>query len=397
AQYDDAASSANKLFALVTASGGATNTLYSATEADTGTATAIRTGLNSAGELLDMTKYVDNVVMCDGNSTPWIVRNDHTTTFPTFRLGMNPVTTAPSTALITGAATHTAAFEYWLTEYNPTDDVESAFNASAGTAAPSSQDVNITYPATFVNSDDSSDTNVITTFKLYRSRDGGAFPIGWLVDSTTTPSSVFTDTITDPVLVTKQPYRTITINGSTESRDREPQIFESITTHQGSLVGVKGRGVFWSAASILGSFPANYNIFFRPLFGGTAHCVRSLDEDILVLFDNETFRVNYLPRGNDSIFDSDVAQKRISTYGTSSPNGAVEFSGYGGRPLLFFASNSYPMLTDGNITSRAVRSIDWAGHVSIANLGKCVAINNVDKYRVELYYPTAVTTIWKCL
>jgi len=310
---------------------------------------------------------------------------------------MAPVTTAPSTALITGAATHTASFQYWITEYNPTDDVESAFNGTVGTAAPSSQDVNITYPATFVNSDDASDIDVVTTFRLYRSRDGGAFPVGWLLDSTTTPSAVFTDTITDPVLVTKAPYKTITINGSTESRDREPQIFESITTHQGSLVGVKGRGVYWSAASVIGSFPASYNIFFRPLFGGTGHCVRSLDEDILVLFDNETFRVNYLPRGNDSIFDGDVAQKRISTFGTPSPNGAVEFSGYGGRPLLFFASTSYPMLTDGNITSRAVGSIDWPGHVSIANLNKCVAINNNDKYRIELYYPTSTTTIWKCL
>jgi hypothetical protein len=65
--------------------------------------------------------------------------------------------------------------------------------------------------------------------------------------------------------------------------------------------------------------------------------------------------------------------------------------------MVFFASRANPMLSDGNATARAVRSIDWTTHVSLANLDQCVCINNPDQYRVEMYYPLDDTTQWRCL
>jgi hypothetical protein len=160
---------------------------------------------------------------------------------------------------------------------------------------------------------------------------------------------------------------------------------------------VTGRQLNYSETTAHHSFPASYQLNFRPKFGGTAQCVRTLDTSAVILFDNECFVVNYLPKGADSFFDGGVAQRRIGNFGTPSPNGAATFGGWGRAQVLFFASRAGPMVTDGQAIDRAVKGIDWAKHVTRGNLDRCVVIDNPDKWRVEMYYPTDDTTLWRCL
>jgi hypothetical protein len=392
-QFDSAD---DKLVALVAASGGATNTLYSGTVGDTGTLASVRTSLSSSGETLDMTKFFDNAIFCDGNSTPWILQNDGTT----IRLGLDPadvtLTVVADTPVGAGL---TGTYQYWYTEvdsgevYNDANDVaQSAFSGTAASVTLAAEAGKWTGPTTAQKVNTSADQ-----VKVYRSKNGGAYPIGWQIALTAFDNSPQLDEETDADLVANAPYATITINGASEGRDREPQTFSSITSFKGSLVGVKGRAYYWSVSGYPHSWPVSYVNYLRPMYGGQARCVREINRVALIFFDNETFRLNYLPNSADSYFDPSVAQERISTYGTPSPNGACLFSPDGTPDILFFASRGGPMITDGNATSRAVKAIDWSTHVSLANLSKCVCVNNPDKYRVEMYYPLATTTSWRCL
>lgn len=346
---------------------------------------SIRTSLTAAADSLDVTKVNDEMFCANDNDINWVVKNDNTT----FRVGLDEYTATPVGAEAGGALTGT--FEYWITEYDSVNDVEGAFNGTVLISTPSAEDVTITAPAAAGANNPDADK-----WRLYRSKNNGAFPIGWRVDTAAFASDI-TDSTLDAAHVLKAAYEIVTVNGLSESRDREPPVFRSIDTYEDSLVGLNGRALYWSGTTAHHSFPVSYKITFRPTFGGQARCVRKLNRLLMVLFDNELYRLNYLPKAADSFFDGGIVQSRVGNFGTPSPNGAVAFSGWGGEQMLFFASRSGPMLTNGKAIDRAVKGIDWPGHVSQANLSKCVAIDNPDEWRVELYYPTSNTTLWRCI
>jgi hypothetical protein len=347
---------------------------------------SVRSGLTAAALHLDATKFADNYFMCNGIDTNWVMLNDNTTV----RQGLTAITSPPThTSAGTGI---TGTFIYWVTEYDSTNDVESAAAATGATLSVTVTDdtVTITKPTTLNSS--------ATHWRLYRSKDGGAFPIGWLVASTAIGTTTYADSKTDAALVLLTPYPIVTLNGASFGRNHPAPVFRSLTTFEGSLAGVgTGRSLYWSETAVPHYFPVEYEMPFRPSYGGTTRCIRSIGRSLIVFFDNESFRVNFLPKELDATFDTGVAQERLCNFGTPSQNGAATFSGWGGTQMLFFASRQGPMLTDGNYVDRAVRAIDWANTVDLANLDRCVAIDNPDLWRVELYYPTSDTTLWRRL
>jgi len=119
--------------------------------------------------------------------------------------------------------------------------------------------------------------------------------------------------------------------------------------------------------------------------GGQARCGRTVNKVALVFFDNNTFRVNTLPKAADSFFDPGVVQERIANYGTTSPLGACTFSGWGGSEMVFFWDRNGPMITDGNVFDSAVENIDVAT-VPASSLSTVVCIDNPVRYRVEVTY-----------
>lgn len=351
----------------------------------TGVFTSIRTGLTSTANTIGRTKFADAVYMCNGVDTDWVHKNDNTT----FRWGLTAQTVAPTAAL--GGAGLTGTFIYWTTEYDATNDVESANDNATITSSPANQTVTITKPAT-VNSS-------ATHWRLYRTIASGTSPIGWRVATVVIATTTYADSTSDANLVLLAPYDIVSVNDIPEPQNFPPPILRSVTTFEGSLVGVADRSLYFSETGTPHYFPESYVIPFRPTWGGQARCVRTVNKVCLVFFDHDTFRVNSLPKAADSFFDTGVIQERIAHYGTPSPLGACTFSGWGGSEMVFVASRSGPMITDGNAFDYAVGNIDWENTVPLSLLSTAVAIDNPDDYRIEFYYndDTADATSWRRL
>jgi hypothetical protein len=366
---------------LLTQTGGA---FYSSTVAGAVFA-SIRSSLTSTVTYFDSVKFADQLVVCNGTDTNWVVKNDNTT----IRLSLVAQTVAPTHT--SAGAGITGTFEYWATEYDSTNDVESAFTGTPLTVTVTDDTVTITKPAT-VNSS-------ATDWRLYRSKTLGEYPVGWRLATTAIGTTTYADSTADADLVALAPYDVVSINGALESANTAAPVFKSLTTFHGALLGLNSNNVHFSLAALPHYFPTNYAITVRPRFGGVARCVRTVGDVAVVLSDHDSFRVNYLPSEADSFFDAGVAQEHLSNFGTPSPQGAASFSGWGGREMLFYASASGPMLTDGESTDRAVKHIDWPTHVPISALDKCVVMDNPDAWRIEMYFQSDAsdTTIWSRL
>lgn len=346
---------------------------------------SIRSGLTASVTYFDYVKYADQLACCNGTDTNWIVKSDNTT----IRLSLTAQTVAPTHS--SAGAGITGTFKYWATEYDQTNDVESAFTGTPLTVTVTDDTVTITKPAT-VNSS-------ATHWRLYRSKDAGAYPVGWRVATTAIGTTTYADSTADADLVALAPYDVVSINGELESANTAAPVFKSVATYHGALLGLNGNNLHFSIASLLHYFPTNYAITVRPRFGGVARCVRTVGDVAVVLSDHDSFVVNYLPSEADSFFSAGEALEHLSNFGTPSPQGACTFSGWGGREMLFYASASGPMLTDGESTDRAVKHIAWSTHVPQAALSGCVAIDNPEKWRIELFYQSdsADATVWSVL
>lgn len=371
-------------------------TLYQSKPSPVSFASA-RTGLTASGALgLNARKSeTDQLFTCNGVDANWVEKNDGTTILH----GLTAQTVAPATAL--GGAGITGTFIYWTTEYDSVNAIESAATAAAASAAvsPSNQTVTVTRPAQVNTSADK--------WRLYRTKTGGAFPIGWRVAEVAMGTTTFADATTDANLVLNAPFPITQITSQAsgvlasvaEPQNLPPPVFRSIEFMGGSLCGVYNRHMAFSEALLYHYFPVSYVIPFKPRFGGQARCNRFVNNVMLVFFDHETFRVNYLPYAGDALFDPGVAQERISNYGTPSPLGAVVFSGWGGRQMCLVASRATAMLTDGHAFDQAVRNIDWPNTIPPANLGTVVCIDDPDSLRCIMYYNDSVTdaTSWSKL
>lgn len=313
----------------------------------------------------------------------------------TDRLGLSPSIANPGAALIAG--TLTGAYYYWTTEYDSSILVESAHDDSlTGTLAnPGGQGVRITKPTTVNASADK--------WRIYRSIASGSKPIGWLVAEVAIGTTTYDDTgLTDANLVLNDPYRIVSPNGIPESMDVDPQPLglSSITTFEGSLVGVvTDGGIAWTPAGEPHSWPVSYRINMPTELGGHETCVRKCGESVYCATKHELFRINYLPDESDNVFSPDIAIEHVANYGTPSNRGMCRFTAWGGSPVLFVGSLQGPMLCTGRFVDRAVRNIDWSGTVDLSLLSFCKAVDNPDEFCVDFFFrddPDDATS-WKLL
>lgn len=357
--------------------------LYSA-DPVAGSFSSIRTGLTSSAQIDGAMSSANQFFMCDGTDTNWVVKPDNTT----FRHGLQQIIVAPTQS---NAGTGiTGTFVYWATEYDSTNFVEGAATSAATlTVTVTNKTITITKSATINASADK--------WRLYRTKDTGAYPIGWLVAEIAIGTTTYADSTSDAVLVGGAPYNVVTINGISESQDMPAPAFRSLAFYKGSLIGVTNRDLYYSESLAYHSFPTSYDLPLPPRFGGAARCVRRVGSVALVFFDHECFRINYLPKAADASFSTGDCWESIGNYGTISPKGACVFSGWGGQEMCIFASRGTIMLTDGNAFDQAVKNIDWAATVSVAQLASCVMLDDPDNLRVRMFYNSSDTdtTQWK--
>lgn len=342
-----------------------------------------------SGTHLDSIVYNNVAFLCSGaGATNFAVKQDGTV--------LNHGMAAPGGSFTPTAAAgpgQTGDYYYWITDYDSANGLESV-GSTAQKVSLANQNTLITLGMTSTNP--SADK-----FRIYRTIAGGLFPAGWLVAEVSHAAGTYTDTTSDATLVLNAPYGVVTINGISESRDVVPPVFTSIATLSRRLVGVTGHDntLQFSPTGYPHSFPVSYSIGFIPKYGGPANCVRQVGQSLYVLFDNETFKVNYLPDESDSAFDTGIVQEPAANYGTPSPMGACVFTGWGGKPMLFVASPAYPVLMNEDGVDLAVSNIDWPNTVPLGVLNRCHAVDNPDQWRVELYFQDSAsdTTSWSVL
>ena len=129
-------------------------------------------------------------------------------------MGLVAITTAPTNVNAGGSLTGT--FDYWTTEIDDTNSVESAFTGTALSVTATAEDVTITKPTTVNTS--------ATHWAVYRSKDAGSYPIGWRVAKVLIATTTNVDNTSDIDLVGNFQYSTVTINGISESRDGAPPV-----------------------------------------------------------------------------------------------------------------------------------------------------------------------------
>lgn len=325
-----------------------------------------------------------------GTTANFVVKSDGTVLYH----GM--ITVSGTFTPAAGAAGNPVGdYEYWITDYDSVNGIESAESGSLV------QSVTLTNQKGSLTIGLVSNNPAADKWRIYRTIAGGVFPAGWLVTEVAHGTGSYTDDTADADLVLNDPYGVVTINGISESRDVQPPVFTSIATLSRRLVGVTGSNneLRFSPAGLPHSFPDSYSIGFIPKYGSTANCVRQVGQALYVLFENETFRVNYLPDESDSAFDTGIVQEPAANYGTTSPMGACVFTGWGGKPVLFVASPAYPVLMNEDGVDLAVNNIDWPNLVPLSVLDKCHVFDNPDQWRVELYFQdnASDTTSWSAL
>lgn len=290
----------------------------------------------------------------------------------------------------------TGTFEYWVTEWNETHDIESAA-PSASSITPANQVVRVTR-GNIVNSG--------VKWRVYRSIASGKFPVGWRIAELASVTTTYDDSLSDTALVLNSPYNVVNINGSLYSRDDASNFgsatgsaLTSVAMFEDSLIGTADDTLVYSETGVYGSFPVPYRIRFPAKYSTKARCVRVLENTAYVNFDYETFRVNYLPKASDPVFDAGICQEFFCHYGTPSARGAAVFSGWGGRAVLFVAGYDNPMLMNSDGVDKAVSHIDWQALVPTSSLSTCTVFDNPGSKRVEMHYQSDASdsTKWSAL
>lgn len=375
------------------------NTAFSLSPS-TGAATSIFTMDGSPSEL-DVTSLNDITYVVSGR------QSDNVAPFGAFaigsasnatgyRMGLDPVVEVPLVTAIAGTLAGT--FRYWTTEYDDDHAVESSYDDTLDVVSitPATQGVRVTKPATRNAS--------ATHWRIYRTIASGSRPIGWLVAQVAIATTTYDDDMSDAELVLNAPYRIVSPNGVPESMDGQASqglqqlAISSITTFEGSLVGVHLGGVGYTPAGEPHSWPGSYTLQMPTKYSGREKCVRACGDGCYVSTSHELFRINYLPDETDSVFSAGVAIEHVANYGTPSARGMCSFTAWGGAPVLFVASLQGPILCAGKVVDRAVLNIDWAALVNLSLLGSCKVVDNPARYRVEVYYLTDNSPrTWECL
>lgn len=356
----------------------------------TGVFSSVRTGLSSGATGFDGAIFNDELYVTNQVDRTFVVKSSGAS----INHGMDQQTNAATLGLVGG--TLTGAYQYWTTEYDSVNDLESAFGIAGtttpNTANPAGQGVQINRPAVINASADK--------WRIYRTIASGKFPVGWRVTEVDIATTTYTDSLADASLVLLSPYAIVDINGSLYSRDEKQQnTFLSMDTFEGSLCGTIQDTLYYSETGFPHSFPVPYAIRMDSPYGDWAYCVRQMERALYVMFPNSTYRINYLPKAGDPIFDTGICQEKVANFGTNACRGACVFSGWGGRPVLFIAGQAGPMLVNSDGVDRAVANIDWDSLIPKFQLYKATVFDNPSMWRVEMHYQSDANddTKWSAL
>ena len=154
----------------------------------------------------------------------------------------------------------------------------------------------------------------------------------------------------------------------------------------------------YSMPGEIDAFPALYRINMDTKEKDTVTCIRALGTSLGVGLRTQLWRINYLPREEDSEFRPGRAIDVIDPdNGVTGPLAMTRFV-YDGQPHLAYVSHSGPRGTNLFESFTLTDDLDWPTLANVGRLSVAELINNPDKHELLLYYvPNDSDGKTKCL
>lgn len=383
-----------------TGTGGAWTTVFSPT-----------TGLR-----IEAIGFDNHYFLSNGTDTPQMINSSLTL----IRHGMSPTDTDEIEAtggVVTGDGDWTAVgtgwYEYWFTEYDSVNDIESAVldddimtdrpigNASANNI---SVELHINYgEATYPILHNSNATH----WRIYRGISAvgsgssignyeSVFPNGVMIEQLAIPGGAPAEVITydDGIVGTvPYPFLTISVAGGAAvniARDAEPPFWYTGDVFEDSIVvnDVANPGlVRYSFPGLPHSFPELYFVGFNTKQVDRVTCIKSLDAVCVVGLQSQVWRLNYLPNETDSEFSRGRCREVISAnHGITGPDAACIFTPVEGASRVAYVSHDGLYMTDGIRTQLLTMDLDWDALVNKSELPNARLINVQHLWSLFLYY-----------
>lgn len=140
-------------------------------------------------------------------------------------------------------------------------------------------------------------------------------------------------------------------------------------------------------------FPQVYFINFETKERDEVTNIRRLGEKLIVGLRHQIYRVNYLPRAEDSEFDRGRCYEAIAeNHGIMGTHCSTLFTPPDRPQLLAYVSNNGIHATDGFTTTTLSEDLDWERMVNVSALYKSILVDYPKLYSVVMYYiPAGVT------
>lgn len=376
---------------LVAANG---TTVDYAVAAHTGTFAALITGLSSTVSTFDTTHYNDVHFTHNGVDRNRAIESDLTVRLH----GMLANTTAP-TADATGGTGITLSsgntLEYWVEERVKDADgniiKRNATTLTVTVTGPvTNKDIVITRPDV-VNSD-------ATHWALYGTATNDTFPTGAEIDEVVIATTTITDTRsgTNPDLPTGEEYEVVSVEvagivqnlskwGPPPSASTGDVMEDSLVTNDID----NPSHLRYSFPDEPHAFPAVNFIRFETKEQDSVTCIRSLSTFLIVSLNDTLWRVDTLPRPEDSAFQTERVKAQIQgAHGCTGPTAACLFSA-GGSVRMAYISRYGLLQTDGHSWETLTDDLDWEATFTIESLRRATLLNNPRYFRLEMYASTS--------
>jgi hypothetical protein len=144
------------------------------------------------------------------------------------------------------------------------------------------------------------------------------------------------------------------------------------------------RRAVYSAPGQYDYYPPVYFIYLEDAEAITL--IRRIHSKLLMATTNRLFRVNFLPRAEDTEFSTGRCYESLSPYGIPNPNAACVFAPSGLNEQLAFVSYNGFHYTNGFQVDTLTNDIDFPGMVNITQLTSCFMVNYSLLYSLVFFY-----------
>ena len=283
----------------------------------------------------------------------------------------------------TAANTLVTGVYYWVTERVDYLGISSQAGPVSLLSGPvtTAASIGVSLPSATINPN-------TTHYDIWRTVDGGAFPVGALAGSVPITISTFYDKGPLNQIAGTQTYGAFTVGGIYYHRDVVPPVATVMTTYQNCVVVAPvafPNQLRYSIASYSDSFPTINVIPLGSSRDDTVRALVTLSSQLGVFCAGRCRRIDHLPTSSDPTFAIDP-QDFAPDHGIESRNGWCYLNPPNGvHSHIAYVARDGIRITDLYTTGIVTNNLNWAATVDAANLSTCYLRNNAANNRIEFY------------